>query len=229
MDRKAPRASALAAGIGARIAPLAAGTVPSVRRLRREISGELRDAPGPVVIAAATRLSQANLVWGRFVAYEILRNHPGARRAIGRRDLARLGRGMASWEAVDCFATYVSGPAWRDGRVPDGLIHAWAASPDRWWRRAAAVSTVPLNVRAQGGVGDSRRTLRVCRMLERDRDPMVVKAVSWALRALAPREPAAVRAFVSARSGALAALVLREVRNKLDTGLKNPRGRRPAR
>jgi hypothetical protein len=39
--------------------------------------------------------------------------------------------------------------------------------------------------RTHGGKGDSRRTLRACRMLEADRDPMIVKAASWALRELA--------------------------------------------
>ena len=55
---------------------------------------------------------------------------------------------------------------------------------------------------------------------------MVTKALSWALRELSKRDPAAVRGFLAARSGALAALVLREVRNKLETGLKNPGKRR---
>jgi 3-methyladenine DNA glycosylase AlkD len=60
-------------------------------------------------------------------------------------------------------------------------------------------------------------------MLEADREPMVVKALSWALRELAKREPAAVRAFLAEREGRLAARVVREVRSKLDTGLKSPR------
>lgn len=130
---------------------------------------------------------------------------------------------MDSWARVDCFSLYLSGPAWREGRISTALVHRWAASPDRWWRRAALVSTVPLNLRAQGGTGNCRRTLGVCRLLEDDRDPMVVKALSWALRALAVREPPSVRAYLSARRGRLPALALREVRNKLETGLKNPR------
>jgi 3-methyladenine DNA glycosylase AlkD len=60
-------------------------------------------------------------------------------------------------------------------------------------------------------------------MLESDREPMVVKAVSWALRVLAKVEPRAVQRYVNERGPALAALVQREVRNKLATGLKNPR------
>jgi 3-methyladenine DNA glycosylase AlkD len=97
-------------------------------------------------------------------------------------ELERFGRGIDSWGAVDMFACYLSGPAWREHQVPDKLIHNWARSADRWFRRAALVSTVPLNSKARGGKGDSKRTLAVCASLVADRDDMVVKALSWALR-----------------------------------------------
>ena len=45
------------------------------------------------------------------------------------------------------------------------MIHGWARSRDLWWRRAAMVSTVPLNNKARGGNGDVLRTLKVCKML----------------------------------------------------------------
>ena len=56
-----------------------------------------------------------------------------------------------------------------------------------------------------------------------DYDDMVVKALSWALRELVPHDPDAVRDFLSQHEEALAARVKREVRNKLTTGLKNPK------
>jgi 3-methyladenine DNA glycosylase AlkD len=110
--------------------------------------------------------------------------------------------------------------------VPDALIQRWARSPDRWWRRAALVSTVPLNNRARGSRaerGDAPRTLAICARLVADRDDIVVKALSWALRELAGHDPAAVRVFMQVHGAALAARVRREVDNKLRTGLKNPR------
>jgi len=65
----------------------------------------------------------------------------------------------------------------------------------------------------------------VCRLLATDRDDMVVKALSWGLRELAKRDPESVRRFLAEREDVLAPRVLREVRNKLTTGLKNPRPR----
>jgi 3-methyladenine DNA glycosylase AlkD len=52
---------------------------------------------------------------------------------------------------------------------------------------------------------------------------MVVKAMSWALREVGRQNPAAAAGFVDAHADVLAPRVLREVRNKLQTGLKNPR------
>jgi 3-methyladenine DNA glycosylase AlkD len=54
---------------------------------------------------------------------------------------------------------------------------------------------------------------------------MVVKALSWALREAAKRDPKAVQRFVAEHKSILAARVLREVDNKIRTGLKNPKRR----
>ena len=66
----------------------------------------------------------------------------------------------------------------------------------------------------------------VCEALVKDRDDMVVKGMSWALRDLLKRDRQAVERFLEEHEGELAALVKREVRNKLTTGVKNPRKKR---
>jgi len=85
------------------------------------------------------------------------------------------------------------------------------------------VATVALNTPARGGRGDADRTLGGCILLLEDRDDMVVKALSWALRALAARLPQPVRSFLEQHRERVAASVQREVRNKLTSGVKNPR------
>ena len=214
---------ALAREIGERLRVLPRSTAESIRAVRREYSKRLAKAPAHVVLELAQILQRQPGFAPRVVASELLHYHPAARNHLRARDLVQLGHGMASWGDVDIFSIYLAGPVWRNRRVPDSLIHGWAQSKDRWWRRAALVSTVPLNSKAQGGAGDPSRTLQVCRLLMRDRDPMVVKALSWALRELSKRDPKAVRAFVNERKEVLPALVLREVRNKLVTGRKNPK------
>jgi hypothetical protein len=199
----------------------------TLRALRRRVSIELATQPAKDIVRIAERLMQSGAPGRHVIACELILHRPDALATIRAKDLLRLGRFMASWGEVDTFACYVAGRAWRVRQIEDSVVLGWAESEDRWWRRAALVSTVPLNVRAQGGSGDAKRTLQVCRLLVADRDPMVVKALSWALRELAVRDPAAVTAFLQRHAERLAPQVRREVRSKLETGRKAPRRVRP--
>ena len=157
-----------------------------------------------------------------------LHGHPTSLRKVRWNVLEPLGNQMDGWGAVDQFAL-LAGPAWREGRLSDARVLRWTRSPNRWWRRAALVCTVVLNRRSLGGEGDTRRTLMVCEPLAGDRDDMVAKAMSWALRDLIAHDRRAVERFLRRHDARLPALVKREVRNKLTTGVKNPsRSRRPS-
>ena len=205
--------------LDARLRSLDGPSVEAARKARREVSTAIREWPGADVLTTAHLLLDRH----RWVAYELVYHHPGASAMLDEPEVRRLGAGLDSWAAVDSFCRYISGPAWQRRQLPDAVVAAWASSPDRWWRRAALVSTVPLNLRAAGGTGDRDRTLAICRLLVDDRDDMVVKALSWALRELTVWDPAAVQAFLDQHGDRLAPRVRREVANKLATGLKNPR------
>jgi 3-methyladenine DNA glycosylase AlkD len=215
---------ALAREITAAVRALPRRDTAAVRAVRRDYSRRLANEPPAYIFDLARRLLDESDPLFRWFAYELVHFHRATLRALRAKHLAQLGRGLGRWEDVDTFAPYLAGPAWREGQVSDALIQRWARSKDRWWRRAALVSTVALNNQARGGGGDPARTLLICRMLVADRDDMVVKAMSWALRALAVRDARAVRAFLTEHESGLAARVKREVNNKLTTGLKNPRG-----
>lgn len=229
MDKKTLVSPDLAAEIRQVLRKSPPRDVPAWRVLRREWSTALASASPAEVIALGLEVMNV-AAWGRVTAYELIACHPGAIAVLTPESLNRLGRGLADWASVDTFACYVAGPAWREGRVPTRLLHAWLRSPDRWLRRAAVVCTVALNVRARGGRGDTARTLDICRRVVADRDDMVVKALSWALRSLVVWDREAVEAFLKEHAETLAPRVQREVRTKLRTGRKNvPGERRPAR
>jgi 3-methyladenine DNA glycosylase AlkD len=214
--------AALVEEIEARVERMPVRNAPALRALRREYSKRLEAMPaGDVVKLAAGLIAHRRVP--RFIGDELIANRPDTLGTLNRTQLEQLGSGISSWDQVDCFACYLSGPAWREGHIEDKAIVDWARSSNRWWRRAALVSTVPLNVKARGGRGDATRTLRICSLLVDDRDEMVVKALSWALRALVDRDPDAVRQFVKENEARLTVLVRREVRNKLETGRKNPK------
>ena len=194
---------------------------PSIRRVRRQYSREIRGCQPALVLDVATRLVETRRL--RWVAYELIRHHKPTFEMLTDATIERIGQGLDSWQSVDAFGCTLSGPAWRIGNLSDETVHRWTASGDVWWRRAALVSTVGLNTRARGGTGDAPRTLAVCRLLADDHEDMVQKAMSWALRTLVVHDREAVGGFLEEYQGVLAARVKREVRNKLDTGLKNPR------
>ena len=214
--------AALVKEIEARAEAMRVRNAPALRALRREYSKRIEAMPAKNVVKIAAALIARRRI-PRFIGDELIASRPDALATLSRTQLERLGSAMSSWDQVDCFACYLSGPAWREGHIEDQAIWDWTQAEDRCWRRAALVSTVPLNVKARGGRGDARRTLRVCSLLIDDRDAMVVKALSWALRALSERDPGAVRKFVDENEVRLPALVRREVRHKLTTGRKYPK------
>lgn len=222
-----PEYPAAANQLFAQVAALPCLTVPAVRPLRRELSRQVK-AAAPEAVLDLSRAIIARSTAGldapdlRWAAFELIHYHPAAMARLDCEILEELGETPNTWDSVDSFALYLSGPAWRQGQVSDSAIHRWAESSNLWRRRAALVSTVALNNRARGGRGDLPRTLAVCRRLAADRDDMVVKAISWALRAVVNYDPPAVADFLAEYNDILAARVRREVRNKLTTGRKNP-------
>jgi len=190
------------------------------RQIRRKYSKLVRNWPDASILQLARILCERNDE--RWLAYEIVLDHD-VFRTVGQRHLEQLGKGVDSWWTVDAFARTLTGPAWLNGRISERVIQRWAASPDYWWRRVALVSTVALNMRSHGGTGDTRRTLDICGRLIEDHTDMVVKGMSWALRALVVFDPDAVRRFLAQHRDRLHPRVIREVSNKLNIGLKNPR------
>lgn len=193
--------------------------VPEMRAVVRAFARDLKDRPPREIIALALALARQKTIEGRQVGYELIARRADAMALLTPGLVRTLGRGNDNWASVDGFATYLTGPAWRLGRVSDQDVLGWATSSDTWWRRTALVSTVALNVGARGGTGDSPRTLLICERFARETDPMLVKALSWALRSLVPRDPDGVRNFL-ARHKTLAGIVRREVTAKLETGTK---------
>ena len=203
----------------AEIEALPTPNTPNLRRLRRAASTRLRKASPDEVLTVANTLIHNNRRW---LGYELIHHHPATLTSLGLAEVEALGTGMASWSEVDTFCAYIAGPCWAKRQIDDRAILDWSSRNNRWWRRAALVATTALNVRSRGGTGDPRRTLMIAERLVADRDDMVVKALSWALRELIYWNPPAVADFLARHDQTLAPRVKREVRNKLETGLKNP-------
>ena len=225
----------VAAALDEAMARLEAGALDERRRFMAEkyapTALQHLGCPMPVVHAVARSLSRGEpslelveelvatgVVEGRMVAYDLCwawrKQLPFTAEQV-----EALGVGNDNWPCADLYAAIVSGPMWMLGVLDDEQILGWARRDDPWWRRMAATSTVAWNKKRRGGTGDTRRTLMLCHELAADRDPFVVKAVSWALRELVPWDPEAVRGFLETHE--VAARVRREATKKLTTGRKN--------
>jgi 3-methyladenine DNA glycosylase AlkD len=196
---------------------------PQLRKIAREAARHLVYWEGESILTLSEvlidleELGEAN--GARAVGFELAHHHRAARDTLNWRWLERLGSTLDGWASVDHFARKLSGPAWQHGQITDARVRRWATSSDFWWRRAGLVSTIALNERRLGK-GDAARTLAICELFIDDRADLHVKALSWALRELAIRDPDAVIEYIIEREDRLAPRVLREVRNKIDTGHK---------
>ena len=155
------------------------------------------------------------------LAYEIIGRNKKLLSTLSYDDLMELWRNLDNWASVDHFTVGIYGVLWGKGVVKDHHVEALLDSENFWDRRVAVVSTVALNLKSRGGQGDTPRTLAVCERVVDDREDLIRKALSWALRELSKRDPEAVSEFLEMHEKRLAGLVLREVRHKLDYGTKN--------
>lgn len=137
-----------------------------------------------------------------------------ALRRLGDREFTRLegwlGR-VVSWADHDALATCLLGPLIVSDprRVKRPL--RWAGSPDRWHKRAAAVSLIH-GIRRGLFAAEARS---VTERLLADRDDMVQKGLGWLLREWAKHRPAEAVPVLLAIRGRASRLVLRTGCEKL--------------
>lgn len=201
------------------IAALPKRDTPNMRALRRRWSQALKSEPALQVIAVAEALEAVSPQEGQWVAYELIRHHKAAFAGVSQTVVDCFAERAVSWYAVDALGTILTGPLWAAGRLPDEVVDAWSRAESRWRRRLALVTSVGRN----GVRPDPDRTFALCLRLADDRDDMVEKAVSWALRYLSQKDKAAVEAFWAHNAHRFRPRVKREVAHKLATGLKTPR------
>ncbi len=172
-------------------------------------------------ISLCKELVAQNVFECQVVAYEMIGRDKKLLNALSYEDLTDLWGDLDNWASVDHYTVGIYGVLWGRGVVKDHHIDKLLKSEDFWDRRVAVVSTVSLNLRSRGGTGDTLRTLSVCERVVDERQPMIWKALSWALRSLIHWDREAVEAFLEEHEAGMSKQVFREVRHKLDHGTKN--------
>ena len=154
-------------------------------------------------------------------AFEYLQTEKNLYKSLTESFIESIEKNLDNWLSVDYFGAIVLGCAWRENLISTKKVKSYLGSDNFWIRRIAIVATVSLNQKARGGLGDSNRTLEICRLVVDDHEEMIIKALSWALRELAKVDKEPVIEFVNNYENHLHKKVLREVKNKLEIGTKN--------
>ena len=184
-----------------------------LRRYARALHKELA-ANQPLLLDVAERLFAGSFLEEKALAVTMLER---SLKRFGAAEFARFERWLgkvSSWADHDALAMYLIGPMLvaDPARVKRPL--RWAVSPNRWRRRAAAVSLIH-GIRRGLFYGEA---VAVTETLVADRDDMVQKGLGWMLREWAKHDPrAALPVLIDIRARA-SRLVLRTACEKLTPG-----------
>ena len=193
---------------------------PDLKTVVKELHLLMKEQDREEFISLAEELVNSKIIECQMLAWLLLEK-ANLISSISRRELKRLEGILDNWVSVDTYGVIVYGVLWRLGTVSDDEIFSLQDSNDFWYRRLALVATVSLNLRSRGGSGDTTRTLAVCERAVGDKNDMIVKALSWALRSLIAWDREAVSRFLNKYEQLLAGRVVKEVSHKLEYGTKN--------
>ena len=168
-----------------------------------------------VLALKATEIFECGQLSNEFIA-----KNKNFRRTLKICNIQQLMMGLDNWASVDSFATYVTGPTWIDGQICVDNIREWSSSGDVWIRRLAIVSAVIL-VRKSSEAWKRDITFELCLKHLHEREMIIHKAISWALRTMVPIWSEEVLGFVDSHKRLFKPFVEREVVNKVKTGKKN--------
>lgn len=126
-------------------------------------------------------------------------------------------REVEGWAMVDAVSDTLLAPLLVQFPELTAKTEPWLRSRSVWLRRAALVAyCTPVR---HGQLADT--AFAHAGTLLADRDPVIVKALSWVLRAATVSDAPRVRAFLQRHAAEMAPLAAREVRTKLETGTKS--------
>ena len=125
-----------------------------------------------------------------------------------------------NWASNDVLACWAVGPWVLLDTKRVAFLKSWLVSENLWYRRMSLVSLIP-PVR-EGKL--RKEALVFVDKVKHEREPMITKAVSWLLREMVRKGGVSeVKTYLEKNKNVLAPLVVREVNNKITTGLKNPK------
>jgi 3-methyladenine DNA glycosylase AlkD len=152
------------------------------RRFTKVIKG---DAGLPYLIEVADLLFQGNVLEEKILAVLLLET---STKSMTRADFKLFEQWLdrvSTWADHDALASYILGEIMAADPKLSRHVFTWAKSPDRWHRRAAAVTLIR---GIRHGLFESE-IKRITKILLHDDDLMVQKGLGWLLRVSAKCNP----------------------------------------
>jgi len=124
---------------------------------------------------------------------------------------------ISDWSICDTVG-YLLGLMILNGVITVDNIHDLKDHPSIWGQRVLIVALIlPL----RKGFGDVDAYLATISFFNGRREKSIIKAVSWALREGTKSQPEKIKAYIERYSNELHSTILREVRTKLEKGVKS--------
>lgn len=184
----------------------------TVKEIARQVYGEVKRWPAGAREELMERLWKHGTLESGAVVCHVMRRF--ARTFSGREFLLFeqwLDRHAHNWAHTDGIASWLVAACLANDASLLERVWEWTNSPNRWKRRAAAVSLLQEARRGQHTVF----VLRVAKKLLPERDDMVEKGVGWLLKEAYPRRPAEVVRFLLQEGHAASRLTLRYAAEKM--------------
>jgi 3-methyladenine DNA glycosylase AlkD len=198
--------------------------VPELRKIAKAWYRAHKDVARDDLFALVEMLWESGSREERGIAFHLLEHFDRWVPDLPRAHLDRWRRDLDSWVETDGLGWMLA--VWLAGAPDARLDYLWDLIEDEdiWSRRLALVPLARIN-RGKLGFTALDTTLRLIDRVKEERHPMITKAVSWVLRETTKTHRDAVAAYVEENRDMLASHVVREVENKLHTGLKSGRGK----
>ena len=157
-----------------------------LRKLARRFTKVIKsDAGLPYLIEVADNLFQGNVLEEKILAVQLLET---STKGMTQKDFLLFERWLdrvSTWADHDALASYLLGELMAADPKLSRHVFTWAKSPNRWHRRAAAVTLIR-GIRY--GLFESE-IKRITALLLHDEDLMVQKGLGWLLRVSAKCNP----------------------------------------
>lgn len=199
---------------------------PDMRKIARQWMAMHKDLTADELAAAIGSLVQGKSMTEKFMAGLLLDVSRKTQREIDPSRFDRWLNHLTGWAEVDTLCT---------GRFPESEVPRQWTSWKKWLdkfsrsaniqKRRASLVLLCSPLRKHPDPRLLKQALRTTDRLGHEKDVLITKAVSWALRSAAIHHPAEVKKYVTLKQSHLPRIAVRETLTKIATGTKTKRKR----